>query len=258
MADEVQQTAVNGQNATPGSAPEVRQGNVAATPAGENPGANNSGENRIPQSRFNEVIEQRNREREMREKYEAKIQELERNQPTPAEKSAVDRVTDRLVARLGLSKDAARELMEAQREIAQAERAPVDQRLQQYELNGWREGLARKYPDYQATEAKMAEVWNTLQPHERQLALASQRGLEMLYTYAKGQTMGQQIDQAKEQAAREAYDNKLAKQAVTSVPGASAKPAGPLTAAAIAAMSIEEYKKRLPEINEALAKGLIQ
>jgi hypothetical protein len=258
MADEVQNAAVNSGAAAAGSAPDAAQGNAANTPAGENTGANaNQGENRIPQSRFNEVIEQRNREREMREQYEKRIRDLEQNQPNPAVKSVEDQEVDRLVSRLNLSKEAAREIVQSSANVAKAQRQVVDQRLQQYELNGWREQLTRQYPDYQATEAKMAEVWNTLEPHERQLALSSRRGLEMLYSYAKGQGLGQVINQAREQAANEVYDNKLVKQAVSSVPGASAKATAPLNAASIAAMSIEEYKRRLPEINEALTKGLI-
>lgn len=257
MADETQ-AAVNSMGA-PASAPGAEHNSVAATPAVETNGATQNGADvRIPKARFDQVIDQRNREREMREKYEARIRELEARQPNPAEKTAADSAVDRLVSRLGLEKTAAEELTQVTREIARAERQQVEQRLQQYELNGWRDNLARKYADYSEMEGKMAQVWNNLEPHERQLSVASQRGLEMLYRYAKGETFDSAVNKAAETAAKEAYENKLAKQAVSSMPGSVAKSVQPLTREAIAAMSLEDYKARREEINEAIKSGRLK
>ena len=258
MADgQVDQAAVTAE--TPASAPAESQNESATPPATENVVADNTSENRIPKSRLDEVIGQRNRERELRESYEARIRDIEARQSAPQSPNVVDTQVKRLVEKLGLKEEAARELVEAQREISQAQHAQVDQKLQQYELSRWRENLTQKYKDYTKVEPQMARVWESMSPQEQHTAVSSPRGLEMLYHYAKGQNFESDIAKAREEAASQAYANKQLKQAATTLPGASsAKPNGALTRQAINDMDQATYLKRLPEINEALEKGLIK
>src|SRR3990172_7821907 len=76
----------------------------AKPPTDEKSVADRSPENRVPQSRFNEVITERNRERELRETYESRIRDLEARQSSRAatQESVVDREVKKLVAKHGM------------------------------------------------------------------------------------------------------------------------------------------------------------
>ena len=253
-ADEQVQAAVNSNQGEADSAPAAPQGEAANTPAAENAVAeSNSGENRVPQSRFNEVVEQRNKEREIRASYEARIREIEARQSAPAQGSIVDSEVKRLVAKLGITPEAAHEMVDSSMTIARAERGAVEQKLQQYELSRWQENLASKHKDYRQMETKMAEIWETMSPSERNLVVASPRGLEMLYHTAKSESTEGAIENARKEGANQAYNNKLAKQAASSVPGAaSPKTGGALTLEGIKALSPEDHQKRIKEVNAFL------
>lgn len=256
MSDEaVTQAAVNSGNDSAASASAESQGESTTPPAGEQPVVGNS-EQRIPKQRFDQVVDQRNREREIRTQYENRIRELEQRQNgSVAQPSIIDRETERLVNKLGMNKDAAKELLESISGVAKAERGQVEQQLQRYEMQHWQEGLAAKYKDYRELEPKMAEIWNQMPQHEQMSVVSSPRQLEMLYHYAKSQNFDGAVDDARKQGAEQAYANKLAKQAVSSTVGASGlKPGGALNRKAIDQMSIEEYTRRRPEINAWLEK----
>lgn len=259
MADGDLQAAANAP--APESAPAEPQNTNTAPPAEENSvgvqGSENTNENRVPQSRFNEVIEQRNRERQIRAEYEARLRELESRQSMPQaqQKSVIEAEAEALAEELGMDKKAAMRLMKAQEKIVQARQTEVEAQLQQYQLGSWHNNLANKYKDYSELSPKMAQAFDSLPQSEQQRVLASPYALEMFYHYVKGQNLGDTLDKVKTQAAQDAYNNKLAKQAATSVPGASSpKPAGMLSREAIANMDSAEYMKRLPEINAWVAK----
>jgi hypothetical protein len=255
MADEqvVANAPVTSGEGQSGSGPEGHQEVSAQPPVGEQPIAENNGsgtDNRIPKQRFDQVIEQRNRERELRAQYESRIRELETRQSPQTQTNPIEVESKRLAAKLNIKEEAAREILESSGAIARSERQAVEQQLQRYEFNRWQENLTNKYKDYQELSPKMTEVWNTLPEHERQAVVSSPYRLEMFYHYVKGQNVDGMIDAAKTKAASDAYNNKQLKQAVTSTPGASsAKPNGQLSQKVIADMSIEEFQKRHNEIN---------
>lgn len=259
MAD-AEQAAVNSTPA-PASAPAEPQNTSNVPPAGEQPVVENgsdSNENRVPQSRFNEVIEQRNRERIMREQYEAEIRQLRSatSMPQAQQKSLVEQEAEALAEELGMDQKAALRLMKATEKVSQARESQLQAQLQQYQLGQWHSNLENKYKDYKELSPKLAAAFDTLPQSEQMRVLGSPVALEMFYHYVKGQNIDSTINTVKEQAAAGAYNNKLAKQAVTSVPGASGtKPAGKLSRESINAMPPDEYTKRLPEINAWLNGG---
>ena len=259
MADEQNQTAVNSQPVEAASAPAETSTEATNTSASESTGVAKVEEQRIPKSRFDEVIDQRNRERQLREQYENRLREQEARQSESSDKAVVDAQVKRLVEKLNLKEDAAREIVESQHAVSKVASDRANQALRQMQFAQWQADLAGKYKDYKALDGKMSEVWEGMSQQERMLATASKRGLEMLYHYAKGQTLDSEMEKVRTDAAAEAYNTKLAKQAVTSMPGASSsKPAGKLTRKGLLDMSNEEFTRRLPEINDAIAKGLVK
>lgn len=261
MADADSQGAVTPSNASTESAPVAAQDTNGVPPAAENAvaeqGLGQSNENRVPQSRFNEVIEQRNRERQMREQYESEIQRLRTavSAPLTQQKPLIEAEAEAMAEELGMDKKAALRILQANEKVVQHREQALQAQLQQYQLGAWQEGLKAKYKDYNELSPKMAAAFDALPQNEQMRVLGSPVALEMFYHYVKGQNIDSTIKSATEQAAANAYQNKLAKQAATSMPGASsAKPAGALSREAILNMPHDEYTRRLPEVNAWLAE----
>ena len=254
MADtaEGQSTDANSQEASSAPSTEQAQDQSANTSTGENTGAAQSSEQRIPYPRFHEVVEQKNAAMAQAAQKDARIRELEaRLQPTHQVNQ--DQEVQRLVNKLGMSEEAAREIVATQQAVAGREREAVEGRLRQMEVKGWTENLSRKFKDYDEYVPQMEKVWNEMPPQAQALVVASPHGLEMLYKSVRADSLEAKVQESFNKGANQAYQNKAQKQAATSLPGASAA-ANPskLTRESIANMSIEEYSKRLPEINEAI------
>ena len=81
----------------------------------------------------------------------------------------------------------------------------------------------------------------------------------MLYNQVKADMIEDEKRSSFDKGANHAYANKATKQAVSSTGGSSsASQLGKLTRKMIRDWSIDEYKMRLSEVNEALKNGTIE
>ena len=248
--DNIQDRAVDSSSA-------AGQDNSANPPTGENPGAAKPDENRVPQSRFSEVVQERNREREMREMYENRIRELESRPAVPAQReSVIDTQVKRLVSKLGMDENAARELVMSHHEIASAERAKVEARQSQFQAEEWARNKAQNDPDYRNIEPELDKEFSLKSPQMQQAIASNREMLEMFYDSVKSKHATGKAKEAFGKGADEAYKSKQLKEAISSVPG---KSSGSATQAIsrdlLRKMSPEEYMKRQPEINAWLRNG---
>lgn len=263
MADEnnnQQQTDVNSQNsdAAPSSADE--QNTQAKPPVGENSdAAGGSEQQKVPYPRFNEVIQERNQERVRREAVEARLHEMESRllgeRPNTQARSHVEAEVQRLKDKLQIPEETAREFVQSTTNVARAERQDVEARLRQFEINEWSRNLESKYKDYRDMVPVMEKEFANLSQSDRATVASSPVQLEMFYHYVRNK--GGKSNEY-QNGANDAYNNIQLKKALSSTPGSAPAVKGPITRESIAKMSIDEYKKRLPEINDALAKGLIK
>lgn len=250
------QTGANSQDAQAATPTAGANENAAQTSTEENSGANATQENRVPQSRFNEIIDQRNRERQLREDYEAKLRELESRLGAGTQKpnSVIDAEAKRLAERLNMDEKAAREILESQASVVRSQNAQVEERFRQMEINEWSRAIASRHADYAQVVPKMEKLFMEMTPQEQHLAVSSPRGLEMLYAYAKAAELPNKEKEAFNAGANAAYQNKAQKQALSSTPGAAANVRKDLSPEAIRNMSVKEYRERYDEINAWLAK----
>jgi hypothetical protein len=250
MADVNEQKDVNIQQEASESSPEAQSVDSATPPAEESSAVEVQ---RIPKPRFDEVIQQRNAARERELALEAKVRELEARQSGNSAKSQVDVVAARLVAELDMAPEAARKLaaiqLETAGEIAKSQTQELRAANHRNEIDSWSRGLAQKYGDYKDVAPAMEKVFGQLPPQTQDLVVSSPAGLEMLYSYAKAQ-LPSQAKSAFDKGAKQAYENKALKQAVSSSPGMGAGGGkAPLSRESIAKMPLSEYKERLSEIN---------
>lgn len=258
MADAtVNETGANSQTAEAATPTAEAQNAVATPPVAENATANPGSENRVPQQRFNEVIAERNeireREQRIRQEYESKIRDLEARQPR--HDGAAEALTKRLVDKLGMTPEAAAEVVAVQREAARLERGDIDNKLRQYEVTSWSEQLAKKHKDYQELLPQMEKVFVNMSDQEQMHVMASPAAMERFYKAVRADALDKQLQDKFNAGANAAYENKAAKVAVSSLPGASTgnQPSA-LSREVIAKMSIPEYTKRKDEINAWLEK----
>lgn len=262
MADEIlNQTGANSQNADAASPSAEAQVEAPNSPTGEIPGGAKAPENKVPQTRFNEVIHERNRERELREQYEARIRELEsqRSMGAPGKDAVVEAEVQRLVKTLDMSEEAARGIVETNRNLLRAEREQMAREQNRNELSQWAVRKAQADPMYKELDPELDRAFSSLPP-QRQMKIANDPDLlDMFYENVKASVLLSKSKQSFEKGASQAYETKGAKQAVTSMPGGSSSVGKTaLSRESLRKMSPEEYKRRLPEINEALIKGLIR
>lgn len=261
MAEAVpEQKDENIQVGAPESSPEATQVAAAKTPTAEDAGASKSPENKVPQGRFNEVIQERNSEREARERLEARIRELELGRQEPVKRQSVaDLEVKRLVEKLGMEESAAREI------VATYENLNMAQHRQQEALQGrqraesWATQKAEKDPVYKEIEAELDRSFTSMKPEMQQFVAQNADALEMFYESIKAKHLAGKSKEAYAKGAQATYESKMTKQAMSSVPGGS--PSGGKTALsrkAVAEMDVAEYAKRLPEINEAVRNGTLK
>jgi hypothetical protein len=253
MADEQEIVDVN----SAASSPDANSGAPVTPPAGENPAAEPQ-EHRIPKSRFDEVIAQRNAERERREQLEQAVLEMRNGrQSGSAAPSKLDALAGKLERELQMAPEAARKLAAIQLEAAEQVAVEKTQHLQKQvraqEVDTWSAALARKYGDYNAVAPAMEKVFSTLPPETQDLVVSSPAGLEMLYSYAKSQTVDPKavFDKGVDQA----YKNKQVKQAISSAPGmGGAGGKAPLSKEVLARMPDKEFIERKAEIDAWVAE----
>lgn len=224
----------------------------ATPPTEENSGANKQ-ENRIPQSRLNEVIEQREEARIRAAVMEQKLRDYEARLSAEPKKDDGAAELDRLV-KSGVDPKVAREIMEVNRISNERANAPIREAQRAQELSSWNRNMAQKYNDYDAVVPEMEKVFSSLSKQEQMGVMSGPRGLEMLYHQAKASKVADTTKAAFDSGKKAAYDKKSEKMAVSGTPGQGSKgSASELSAESIRDMSIAEYKKRLPEINDWLS-----
>ena len=262
MADMVpEQTDVNSQVVEAASSSAETQVIVANTPTVENTGAIKAPENKIPQSRFNDVIQERNSEREARERLEARIQELEsaRSESAPKRQSVADLEVQRLVKNLGMEEAAAREIVKTYQNLNQAQRREHEAAQSRFQAENWAAQKAEKDPVYKDLEPELDKSFSALKPEMQQFVAQNADALEMFYESVKSKHNGSKSKDSYSKGADDAYKNKMTKQAVSSVVGTSSSVGKTaLTRKSLAAMPDAEYMKRLPEINEAIRNGTLK
>jgi hypothetical protein len=262
MADtaETQQTDENSQNSAAATSTVAEHSEQTNPPAAEKAVVNSGSENRVPQSRFNEVVEQRNHEREVREQYESRIRELEsRASGTMQSESVEEKQVKRLVESLKLAPEAAREIVASQSAIAGAERGRVEAQMRSYQLSNWQRQMEEKHKDFRDLMPQMEKVYMSLPQIGQQYAVSSLEGLQMVYDKAKSSVADNQIEESYRKGAESAYSTKSQKQAVSSGPGqAAAAGNGKITLSSINGMSLKDYEKNLPEINRLISEGKLE
>ena len=259
MEDVIQEkTAVNSQEQVSGSAPVIENVEAATTPTTEQVEASSTQENKIPQSRFNEVIEQRNADRARAEALESRLRALESQKPGASPKETlVEAEVKRLVTKLQMSEEAAREIVQTNINIQQAHRNEQEARQRQVEASQWAGQKAAKDPDYKVLEPELDRQFSSLPSHMQAFIANNPSALEMFYDSVKSRHSTSKAKEAFGKGADEAYKTKQLKQAVSSTSGGSATP----SKSGIEnwrSWPLDEYKKRLPEINAALAKGQLK
>lgn len=259
MADEtLVQRDENNQNAEAGASSANAQTPTGTPPAGENPASGNGSENRVPQSRFNEVVHEKNRERELREMYEARIRELESRQSVqvPQRPSVIDAQAERLAKELSMDKDAARKILEANAAVREAEMMEIEHRQKASRAEEWARNKAQVDPDFKALGPELDREFSAKSPQMQQRIASDPELLEMFYESVRSKNLGSKAKEAYAKGADEAYRAKQVKQAVSNVPGSSSgSGSASLSRELLRRMSPEEYMKRQPEINEALRLG---
>lgn len=261
MAEMVpEQTDVNSQvvDAAPSSA--ETQVEAPNTPTGEHPVAAKAPENKIPQSRFNDVIQERNSEREARERLEARIRELESvRSEGPKRVSVADLEVKRLVEKLGMEESAAREIVATYQNLSQAQKQEQEAQRMRVDADTWASRKAESDPVYRELEPELDKSYSSLSPKMQFDIAHNPELLEMFYENVKARHLGSKSKESYSKGVEDAYKGKAAKQAVSSVPGSSSSVGKTqLTRKAVAEMSIAEYTKRLPEINEAVRNGTLK
>jgi hypothetical protein len=262
MADMVpEQTDVNSQEVVADSSPAMTQEAASITPTLENKGEAKAPENKVPQGRFNEVIQERNSEREARERLEARIRELEtvRQESGPKQPSVVDLEVKRLVEKLGMEESAAREIVNTYQNLSQAQRREQEVAQNRFQAESWANQKAEKDPIYREIEPELDKSFSSLKPVMQQLIAQNADALEMFYENVKARHLGSKSKESYSKGAEDALKNKLTKQAISSVPGASSSGGKTaLTRKSLAEMDNATYMKRLPEINDAIKNGTLK
>lgn len=263
MANEnIAPTDANSQPSGAAPSPAPAQSNAGSPPAeSKSVPETKPDSNAIPYTRFSEVVRERNEERRKSQEYEARLRQLEAGRPSSASapEDVVSAEAKRLAERLKMSPEAAREVAESASRISNARASQIEQRQRQQEVIEWTRRLAEKHSDYSELEPLLDKEFSKLGDEDKAYVASSPQRLEMFYSHVKGMSAEAKVKEAFEKGASEAYKNQAAKTGVSSVPGTASQPQkGQLTLAAIRAMSSEDYVKRLPEINDAIKRGILK
>ena len=265
MADVVpNKTDDNSQAAASASSTGEAQDEVSNTPPVENTGETNKSENKVPQSRFSEVVHERNSEREARERLEQRIRELEsaRSEGVSQKQSVYDREAKRLAEKLNMEESAAKEIVSTFQNLNQVQRLEQEAAQNRFQAENWATQKAENDPVYREIEPELDKSFSSLKPEMQSFIARNPEALEMFYESIKSKHTGSKSKELYEKGADDAYKNKAAKQAVTSVPGGSSSGGKTaLTRKGIAEMiknDISQYVKRQSEINEAILNGTLK
>lgn len=252
MADEqVEKKDVNGSGSESSTGSSQTEG---SNPPAEESSVESRSENRIPLPRFNEVIQERNRERQLREQYESRLRDLEQRLPT---KAPGEEQVERLV-KSGVDPKVAKEIIDVSTEASRRERQALESQRQAANLQMWHRDMESKYKDYREMAPVMEREFSNLSPNAQMLAVSDPAGLEMLYAKAKASLSIDGSKKAFDEGAKQAYNTKDQKRAISSTPGSSSKGGTQEVSLEYLASirgNTKEYRKNLDRINHWLKTG---
>ena len=210
---------------------------------------------RVPKSRLDEVIHQRNRERELADALRRENEELKARQSGGA-KSNVDALAARFVSELGMGEEAARKMaviqLETSESMAKAQTQQLREQAHRQDVDSWGRAINDKYGDYKTVAPAMEKLWSELPPQTRDLVVSSQAGLEMLYHRAKADLVDNKA--VYEKGVNAGYENKGLKKAISSVPSMGANGGkAPISREYLQKISTKEFIERKGEIDAWLS-----
>lgn len=234
------------------SAPTQTPNESVNTPPVENTGSeSNSAPSNVPYSRFKEVIDVKNQFESQIEELQNRLSAHEGNLAQKAKGNVVDKYVQKMV-QAGMDPNVAALIAETQLQAAQdivGERlAPLEQESAATRVDQWVNKLSQTHKDWYELEPDMEKVLDTMPKHMQRAFMSSPEGLDALYAKAKLKKMEATQQQAFNQGANAAYQNKGLKGAVSSTPGASVPKPTALTREQIMALSESEFRSRYQEI----------
>lgn len=228
----------------------------ATTPAVEQTAAKTT-EAAVPYDRFQEVIKQKNSERQLRESYEARIKELESSRlpDGPME----DKLVKRLVAG-GMKPEQAQLIADTAREANRETETRLRAQDNARSIDQWTKEIERSDPDYKKLKPQLEKAFDSLSEDEKRFSVSSPKGLEWFYNKVKLEHLSTEVAKARAEGVKQGYEGKAAKEGMGSDPKSGntvpkALSFESIREGALKGMTDEEYKKRLPEINAILSKG---
>lgn len=255
------------------SSPETSQDNVAEPPAEEH-SAQQKPEvsEKVPYNRFKEVndkaktAEAKAFEAERRAKeLEARLAKLEAGDQEKQGEQRFSKTVSRLKEELGMDDKAAEKLAAIMKDVSAEEAEtrvqPVEQKTVQQEIAGWARDFSAKHDDYEEMAGAMNEAFSSLPERMQDLIAVDPKGLELLYGYAKEQRRQEDLEQARQKGAEEAYQTQRLKGAVSSTPAAAAPQGKVMTEEDLMSMPTADYialkkdPKRWAEAMAQLAKA---
>lgn len=261
MPEETQATQTDVNTATE-SSPEATQEVAANPPAESNPAAEQTEqpskeEKYVPYARFKEIIDSKNETAKELAALKAQMSTLDQR-TKPQEPSLLDKAVNRLKNK-GLEEEAAKELagtmIDLANEVASSKVKPVEEMTAQQEINNWMKDFAAEHKDFEELVPEMQKVYSAFPEKTQELLASDPVAVELIYSHVKRQKLEEELKSKFKEGVQSAYDNKLTKEGLSSSPTVAATP-NKLTREMIAAMSIEEFKKREAEVDKLFKLGL--
>ena len=246
------------------SSTESTQDSLESKPPAEESSATKTPEDqRIPKSRLDEVIAERNQVRLELKEIKDRLTKQDADSQSDKDTQRANRAVERLMGR-GVDKEVAELLAETMADIAEdrVERrvGPVEQKTAKREVDSWLQDFTRSHKDADEYQPEMERVFSALPESMKNLVVSDRLGLEMLYGYVKGKKAESELEKAKQTGRDEAYGNQGLKRAVSGSTNSAPAPKGVPTELELSQMSNEEYKellKKVPfeKLNELMSKG---
>ena len=253
-----QNEAVNNQ-APAESAPAANQPVGQNPPQEGNPVGQEAVEKHIPYDRFKQVIDERNQERVQREAAESRLRDLNTPRLDPT-RSEVEKTVQNYVA-AGLSEQAARILVDNQLNLVRSQQVELKNELHGYKVNEWTRELKEQFKDYAEVSGEADKQFSSMSPQEQMEVMGSRRSLHTFFKSVRSDLLDKKLSSSYAAGADNAYKNQQLKQGMGNVPGkGAAAPSGAITREELTRLANDPaaFAKRLPEINEALKRGLIK
>lgn len=130
---------------------------------------------------------------------------------------------------------------EAAKSVIRQEKEQERLKSSQKEIAEWQSEFRKAHKDYAEYEPLMQKRWEALDDAGRMSMVASKKSFELLYEAAKASKLDETVEEAEQRGRDEEHGTKSLKSALSSTPGATAKPGKKFTAEDVAKMSLKEY-----------------